>query len=128
MYNKQWELRLLRWVATFLFGGLHRNTPQTTRLLVVFVAAYTASPLDWNSEIVQNPTYADDVGVLAALSVIAYALVPPEVWRECQIKASVWSLRHERKVARICNALLLVALFAIVALWNWVWFVVWGRH
>ena len=83
------------------------RTPWYARGVVVLVVAYALSPIDLIPDFVPVLGYLDDLVLLPLGIALALMLIPPEVMRDCRVRASAM---QEKPASR-------AAVVVIVAIW-----------
>lgn len=97
------------------------RTPWPARLLAALVVAYALSPIDLVPDFIPVLGYLDDVILLPGLIWLTVRLVPPAVMAECRDRAEAWMAAQGRKPRWWLGAVLVVAVWAAVAIALWRW-------
>ena len=70
-------------------AGRDPRTPRAAKILVAFVVAYAASPIDLIPDFIPVLGLLDDLAVVPLGIALAIQMMPPEVWAESREKARV---------------------------------------
>lgn len=120
---RTWARTIKRDGLTLWFAYKHPGTPLLAKLLCVFVVAYALSPIDLIPDFIPVLGYLDDVILLPCLIWLAVRLVPASVLNECRSMAAEWMANDGRKPASKWGAILVVAVWALLAWMIWIYLV-----
>lgn len=97
------------------------RTPWLARALALLVVAYALSPIDLVPDFIPVLGYLDDVILLPALIWLTVRLVPQAVMADCRARAEAWMAAQGRKPRWWLGAVLVVAVWVVVAVLLWRW-------
>jgi uncharacterized membrane protein YkvA (DUF1232 family) len=63
------------------------RVPRRAKIIVVLVTAYALSPIDLIPDFIPLLGYLDDLIILPLGILLAVKMIPPEVMRDCRLKA-----------------------------------------
>jgi uncharacterized membrane protein YkvA (DUF1232 family) len=113
--SRTWARRVKLDVMTLWFVRAHPDTPWTAKVLAALVLAYAFSPIDLIPDFIPVLGWLDDVILLPALIWLAVRLLPPHVREHGRQQADAWLLRRERRPRSRIGAVVIVALWVLLA-------------
>jgi len=87
---ERWKkrVRLLQTEVQALFlARRDPRVPRRAKIIVVLVTAYALSPIDLIPDFIPLLGYLDDLIILPLGILLAVKMIPPEVMRDCRLKA-----------------------------------------
>lgn len=112
-----WARRMKRDMSTAGFVLTHARTPTLAKAVTVVAVVYAASPIDLIPDFIPVLGQLDDLIIVPALLACAFALVPADVIAECRGLAAAKGF--DRTTLGRVGAAVVVALWAVAALWAW---------
>lgn len=102
-----WARLLKRKVIVLSLAIRHPRTPLIATVVGGLTVAYAVAPIDLIPDFIPILGYLDDI-LLVPLGVYLFMkLVPPDVWAECEERATAQGLEKLPKVwSRTCSAIL----------------------
>lgn len=115
---KRWANKLKKNIYTLYLVSRDPKVPALPKIIIGMVVAYALSPVDLIPDFIPVIGYIDDLCLLPAGIWLAIRLVPPDVWRECQMLAQqqVFKLPRNRRVAAMIVINWFVAIVSFI-LW-----------
>lgn len=113
--SRTWARRVKLDVMTLWFVRAHPDTPRTAKVLAALVLAYAFSPIDLIPDFIPVLGWLDDVILLPALIWLAVRLLPLHVREHGRQQADAWLLRRERRPRSRIGAVVIVALWVLLA-------------
>ena len=120
---RAWARRIKRDAVTLWFACRHPATPLLVKGLCVFVVAYALSPIDLIPDFIPVLGYVDDAILLPALIWLAIRLLPREAVEASRAQADAWMAAQGRRPSSRAGAVLIVALWLLLAYGAWRWWV-----
>lgn len=111
-----WARRVKRDGVTLWFAMRHPGVPWHAKALGLVVVAYALSPIDLIPDFIPVLGYLDDVILLPVLIWLAIALVPKAELDRCREQADRWMRDEGRKPRSFVGAVLVVIVWAGLAL------------
>lgn len=120
---RSWARCIKRDAVMLWFARKHPDTPFLAKVLCVVTVLYALSPIDLIPDFVPVLGYLDDVLLLPAMIWLAVRMLPPLVVTLCRKQANEWIAARGAKPKSYLGAIVVVALWCIVAYFVWRWVV-----
>ena len=120
---KGWARRIKSDAVTLWFACRHPATPWAPKALCLFVVGYALSPIDLIPDFIPVLGYLDDVLLLPGLIWLAVRLLPAAVLKDSRARAEHWMTERGNKPRSVAGAVVIAAIWVLVAALAGYWLV-----
>lgn len=113
---KKWAASLKNNTYALYLASKDTRVPLLAKIIIGLVVAYALSPIDLIPDFIPVIGYLDDFLLLPVGIWLAIRLIPPDVWKACQVEAleQVATLPGNHKAAAIIIIIWILVLVALV--------------
>src|SRR4051794_21946800 len=113
---KAWARNLKRDSHAIYLASRDPRVPWYSKALAVAVAAYALSPIDLIPDFIPVLGYLDDLLIVPLGIALVLSLIPPEVMKECRVRATA---SQSTQVSRAGAAAIVLLWFVGVGVGGW---------